>query len=322
MTLIKSFVYKSLNLMIQYFVNKAGFPPGTRRQRSDGIYVKQPDGTWIKEIKNKPKKKEELNENLQNEAERYIQESISEYKVNENIAKEELNYYKDKLKNKYGEDYNSEIDDEEKKELNRLQSNEYKAVNETINQYRKKRKEFVQTKLKYKDIKDLEENSNIKNNEWYHGTFGIFDKFDKNMQGKNWNIEASKLGVNMTNNKEEALQYGDIIKKIKINKGNNLKVNKQTMLNDYEEYIKQEQINKLPEDHEDYEESMAESEAEDIVNGTEFINIISFYTEKAKKEGYDSITMTGLDLWDNIENTTENTVIFDSNNIEILDNAI
>lgn len=35
-------------------------PVGTRRQRSDGIYVKQPDGTWLKETEENGKQKELL----------------------------------------------------------------------------------------------------------------------------------------------------------------------------------------------------------------------------------------------------------------------
>lgn len=35
-------------------------PPGTRRKRTDGIYVKQPDGTWSKETEKKPGKEKKL----------------------------------------------------------------------------------------------------------------------------------------------------------------------------------------------------------------------------------------------------------------------
>lgn len=47
----RNVIYKTLTYLFQYFVQKAGLPPGTRRQRKDGIYVKQPDGSWVKEGK-------------------------------------------------------------------------------------------------------------------------------------------------------------------------------------------------------------------------------------------------------------------------------
>lgn len=55
----RNVIYKTLNILFQYFVQKAGLPPGTRRQRKDGIYVKQPDGTWLKETGQKQEKPEE-----------------------------------------------------------------------------------------------------------------------------------------------------------------------------------------------------------------------------------------------------------------------
>ena len=54
----KEFIYKSLTFLLQYYVYKAGLPVGTRRQRKDGIYVKQPDGSWIKETEKKEQKSE------------------------------------------------------------------------------------------------------------------------------------------------------------------------------------------------------------------------------------------------------------------------
>lgn len=52
----KAFVYKSLTFLFQYYVYKISLPVGTRRKRRDGIYVKQPDGTWLREKKKKEKK--------------------------------------------------------------------------------------------------------------------------------------------------------------------------------------------------------------------------------------------------------------------------
>ena len=60
----KEFIYKSLTFLFQYFIYKAkALPPGTRRQRKDGLYEKQSDGKWIK-VKDDKEKKKPDKENL------------------------------------------------------------------------------------------------------------------------------------------------------------------------------------------------------------------------------------------------------------------
>lgn len=50
-------LYKTVGIILNRMILRA-LPPGTRRQRKDGLYEKQPDGKWLK-VTEKPEKKEE-----------------------------------------------------------------------------------------------------------------------------------------------------------------------------------------------------------------------------------------------------------------------
>lgn len=55
--MIASIISKALTLMLNRMIIRA-LPPGTRRQRKDGLYEKQSNGKWLK-ITEKPKEKQE-----------------------------------------------------------------------------------------------------------------------------------------------------------------------------------------------------------------------------------------------------------------------
>ena len=126
----KEFIYKSLTFLFQYFIYKAKvLPPGTRRQRKDGLYEKQSDGTWKKVIEEKSNKKIDYAEKVKkwnNISEKWEgQENIGFRAVNnlEDITKSSIDIFEKEdiiqAGNAYGftydEDYN-EIPYEEVKE--------------------------------------------------------------------------------------------------------------------------------------------------------------------------------------------------------------
>lgn len=56
--MIYRIIYKSLKIILNRMIFRA-LPPGTRRQRKDGLYEKQSDGKWLKVIEKKPEEKKE-----------------------------------------------------------------------------------------------------------------------------------------------------------------------------------------------------------------------------------------------------------------------
>ena len=55
-------------------------PVGTRRQRSDGVYIKQSDGTWVKETEKKEKIKHVIPENVHSETKKQVIEAYNKIK--------------------------------------------------------------------------------------------------------------------------------------------------------------------------------------------------------------------------------------------------
>lgn len=299
----KGIIFFFMNL---HRVLHKALPPGTKRQRKDGVYQKQSNGKWMKiREKGTDDKKDEKKVSSTEELNEKIKEEMKGEHVKDAKLEQEAQNFKNELEKKHGASWKASP--EEQKILEQKTEAYHVARKETSNKERELKKKIYIEDLGYTNTDIWEEKADTDNGIWYHGTHDVFDEFDPDKRGKQFGNIASKLGIHMTDTKSEADQYGSLTKKIKVDKGENFELTEEKVWEEFKDHMREE---------------LDESEFESELENYNTLDAIDFMTKKVKDEGWDSFTITESEVWDEVEGSTTNTVIFDPNRVKIIETGI
>lgn len=138
--------------------------------------------------------------------------------------------------------------------------------------------------------------------ELYHGTNNNFENFDSSFLGLNYNDDASKSGFFFTNDREEAENYGEIVKTVNIKTDKILNITSSLISKCVAEWLSDLEDSD-PEEYEFQTSTKQYENSQEINKGAELAIL------EAKNRGY-----YGAKIIDE-EFDTETYVIFNTENI-------